>query len=77
LVYIDQFAKEVTEIQLHLNNINKEEGFKLGQAPNHQILQHFDTDWLNDIKWDNKLRNGQVKQWHLACNQQVGYHSPC
>jgi hypothetical protein len=47
---MDQIVKEVTEIQLHLNNINKEEGFKLGQAPNHQIWQHFDTDWLNDIK---------------------------
>jgi hypothetical protein len=43
---MDQLVKEVTEIQLQLNNINKEKekSFKLGQAFNHQILQHFDTD---------------------------------
>jgi hypothetical protein len=74
---MDQLVKEVTEIQLQLNNINKEKGSKLGQAPKNQILQHFDTDWLNDIKWVNKLWDGQIKQWQMACNQHVGYHSPC
>jgi hypothetical protein len=49
--YKDQLVKEAIEIQLHSNNINTEEGFKLSQAwnPPINILKTNDADSFNYI----------------------------
>jgi hypothetical protein len=62
--YMDQLVKEAIEIRLHLNNINRVEGFKLSQAwnPAIKILQAIDTDSFNNIKQD-RFQDSWEKQW--------------
>jgi hypothetical protein len=48
--YVDRLVNAAIEIRLHPSNINKEEGFKLGQAwsPAIKILQTNDTGYTNN-----------------------------
>jgi hypothetical protein len=51
--HMDLIVKEATEIILHLNNINREEGFKLSESwnPSSRLLGHTNTtDQENLIK---------------------------
>jgi hypothetical protein len=61
--YIDQLVKEAIEIRLNLNNINREEGFKLSQAWNLaiKILQSNDPDSTNNTT-RGRFQDGQEKR---------------
>jgi hypothetical protein len=60
---MDRLITEAIEIRLHLNNINREEGFNLSQAwnPAIEILQ---TNTRHD-----RSRDGQEKQWQKNTGQ--------
>jgi hypothetical protein len=56
-----------------LEQINREEAFKLSQArnPAFNILQATDTDNFNNIRW-GEFRDGQEKQQWKKSSQQMG-----
>jgi hypothetical protein len=51
----------VLEIQLHLNNINREKGFK-HEAPTIRILQTFNKEKSNNIRKDRPTNRFQTEQ---------------
>jgi hypothetical protein len=60
---MDRLVKEATEIKLHPDNINREEGFKLSKAwnPSSSILRHSKTH-THTMKIQRRQREEHAKK---------------